>query len=258
MEKPTILYVDDEKDQLAAFSVAMGRFFHVKTASTGEKGLDLLKKGGIHVVVSDEKMPSMSGTDFLARALEMASDVPRIMLTGYKNEELLIKAINAARLFAFYQKPWKDQELALMRSIQNASEMFHLREALHEKNREIEKTLIDLKFAQEERMAQDRLEHRYRVVNEIAHNLNNPYCAVDGFFQVLQERMVALVERLGKEGFQDKELQTLWNGVWEIVEKMDPMVKRMRKELNSLYRFVKEEGDPSGDPTGVSDKRSTS
>ncbi len=112
-ERLSILCVDDEEQILKALIRTFRREqFQVLTAGSGEDGLEILRNNkSIGLILSDEKMPVMSGSDFLQAAAKILPDTPKIILTGYADKNAAIDAINKGGACHFLTKPWNDQEL---------------------------------------------------------------------------------------------------------------------------------------------------
>ena len=110
---PKILLVDDDKNILAALRRLLTREeLEVITASSGPEGLELLRsQEEIGVIVSDQRMPGMNGSEFLQQARQLRPEVPRIMLTGYSDLASTIDAINLGGAHRFITKPWDDEQL---------------------------------------------------------------------------------------------------------------------------------------------------
>ncbi len=114
-----LLLVDDEPNILAALTRLFRRDgYKILTANNGAEGLAILKQQPAHVIVSDQRMPEMVGSEFLALAKEMLPDTIRIILSGYTELSSVTDAINQGAVFKFLTKPWDDD---LLRS--------HVREA---------------------------------------------------------------------------------------------------------------------------------
>ena len=110
--KPKLLVVDDEPDNLDLLYRTFHREFKVLRAENGPIALDLLaKEGDIAVIISDQRMPLMSGTEFLSLTATQYPDIMRIILTGYTDVEDLVEAINSGKVFKYVTKPWDDDEL---------------------------------------------------------------------------------------------------------------------------------------------------
>ncbi|MBE9053798.1 response regulator [Nostocales cyanobacterium LEGE 11386] len=110
--KPTILVVDDEPDNLDLLYRTFYRDYKVLRATSGPAALDLLaQEGEVSVIISDQRMPIMSGTEFLSLTATQYPDIIRIILTGYTDVEDLVEAINAGKVFKYVTKPWEAEEL---------------------------------------------------------------------------------------------------------------------------------------------------
>ncbi len=110
--KPKILVVDDEPDNLDLLYRTFHREYKVLRAESGHEALTLLaSEGEIAVIISDQRMPSMSGTEFLSLTATRYPDIIRIILTGYTDVEDLVEAINSGKVFKYVTKPWDDEEL---------------------------------------------------------------------------------------------------------------------------------------------------
>jgi two-component system response regulator HupR/HoxA len=119
-----VLVVDDEPDILRAFGFNYGDEFDVLTADSGARGLEVLAATDVAVIVADQRMPGMGGTEFLERSMTVRPDAIRIILTGYTDVDALVQAVNSSRIFRYVQKPWEPDELRL--ALFRAIELFHL------------------------------------------------------------------------------------------------------------------------------------
>lgn len=111
---PILLIVDDEIQVTAAIADQLRRQCRVVTASRGEEALRLLESHDVSVIVSDQRMPEMSGSEFLKRASERYPDASRVLLTGYSDLEAVIKAVNEGRIFFYLAKPWTAADLEMV------------------------------------------------------------------------------------------------------------------------------------------------
>ncbi|MDF5708062.1 MAG: response regulator [Nostoc sp. S4] len=110
--KPKILVVDDEPDNLDLLYRTFYRDYKVLRATSGPAALDLLaQEGEVALIISDQRMPMMSGTEFLSLTATQYPDIIRIILTGYTDVEDLVEAINAGKVFKYVTKPWEADEL---------------------------------------------------------------------------------------------------------------------------------------------------
>ncbi len=110
--KPKILIVDDEPDNLDLLYRTFYRDYHVLRAADGAEALSILaQRNDITVIISDQRMPNMSGTELLSLTAEQYPDIIRIILTGYTDVEDLVGAINTGKVFKYVTKPWEAEHL---------------------------------------------------------------------------------------------------------------------------------------------------
>ena len=108
----TVLFVDDEPNILRAIKRALVTMdITLLLADSGAKALDLMSKHDVHVVISDMKMPQMSGAELLEQVAINYPETFRVVLTGYADIESTIKAVNQGKIHRYLQKPWDNQEL---------------------------------------------------------------------------------------------------------------------------------------------------
>ncbi|GAB4256908.1 MAG: two-component system response regulator [Deferrisomatales bacterium] len=108
----TLLFVDDEENILKALRRLFHRTGHeILLAPGGEQALELLRSRPVSVIVSDQRMPGMSGAELLERARQLRPEAVRIMLTGYSDIHAAMQAINDGQVYRFLTKPWDDQAL---------------------------------------------------------------------------------------------------------------------------------------------------
>ncbi len=135
-EKINVLYVDDEANNLQAFTASFRRDFNVFTALSAQEAQVVLADNHIHVLITDQRMPRTSGTELLAEAVKKNPDQARILLTGYADIEAVIEAVNRGHIFKYLKKPWNDNELKT--AINDGYELFDLRR----KEKELLKQLL--------------------------------------------------------------------------------------------------------------------
>jgi DNA-binding NtrC family response regulator len=109
-----ILVVDDEEDNLDAFRFAFRKSFSLHYAVGGQAALDMLERLDPAVIVSDQRMPGMSGIEFLKQAKELRPDTVGILLTAYTDLPVLIDALNSGAVDRYLQKPWDSKELSVV------------------------------------------------------------------------------------------------------------------------------------------------
>lgn len=135
--KHTVLCVDDEKNILSAMKRLLRKEeFDLLTCSSGEEALAKMAENDVHVVISDQRMPKMNGTEFLKLVKENYPDAIRIILTGYTDVDSITESINQGHIYKFFLKPWNDHNLKL--EIRQALEQYDLIKA----NKELHKKII--------------------------------------------------------------------------------------------------------------------
>ncbi|MEO1374023.1 MAG: response regulator [Cyanobacteria bacterium J06635_10] len=124
-KKQKILVVDDEPDNLDLLYRTFRRDFQVLKADSGNNALQVLAdEGEVAVIISDQRMPEMKGTEFLSKTLPQFPDTVRIILTGFTDIEDLVDAINAGQVYRYITKPWDPEELKGV--VQRAAQTYDL------------------------------------------------------------------------------------------------------------------------------------
>ena len=108
-----VLYIDDEPHNLLSFKASFRREFCVFTAESAEEGRKILEKIEIHVILSDQRMPGMSGIEFFESILETFPAPIRILITGYTDINAVIDAINRGQVYKYLTKPWNENDIVL-------------------------------------------------------------------------------------------------------------------------------------------------
>lgn len=139
-EKYSILYVDDEKSNLNVFNTTFRRDYSVFTASSAAEGMELLASSKIDIIITDQRMPKMTGVEFLKWCKAHYPETVRIILTGFSDSEAIITAINECDIYRYIAKPWDSDEMKL--TLKKAFEAYQLRQ-------DNQKLIGDLKEAKE-------------------------------------------------------------------------------------------------------------
>jgi len=124
MEQATVLVVDDETRVLDSLEAVLAAEFHVLRAIGGEPALEVLRDHEVAVIVTDYRMPGMTGVELLRRSQAVAPDAVRIVLTAYTDVDSLMDAINTGRIYHFIAKPWDPNELLVI--VRRAAERYQL------------------------------------------------------------------------------------------------------------------------------------
>ena len=119
-----ILYIDDEEQNLISFKAVFRRDYQIFTALSGEEAIEILKEEDIHLIIADQRMPGMTGVEFLEKIIPEYPDIVRIVLTGYSDVDAIIQAINKGQVFRYISKPWDETELKI--AIENSRQLYQL------------------------------------------------------------------------------------------------------------------------------------
>ncbi len=111
MSKLRILLVDDEERILRSLGLLLRMQYEVVTTTSGSEALKLLQQQTFHVLMSDQRMPEMTGTELLRQARSISPNTVRILLTGYADVEASLASINEGEVFRYINKPWGPKEL---------------------------------------------------------------------------------------------------------------------------------------------------
>lgn len=119
-----VLVVDDEADNLDAFRFSFRKGFRILTAQSAEAGLQILQREKVAVIVADQRMPGLTGLQFLEKARALAKLAVPIIVTAYTDVDVLIEAINSGHIYRYITKPWDSKELRGV--LLSALERYHL------------------------------------------------------------------------------------------------------------------------------------
>jgi len=150
LTKLKLLYVDDEKVNLTNFAIAFRYRYQIYTASSGQKALDIFKNHtDIAIVITDQRMPGMTGVELLQHIEKYNKDVIRIILTAYTEVSEVIDAINKGHIYQYIVKPWVENDL--LQSLEKASESF----LLVRENKRLSARLIEAQENERKRIAME-------------------------------------------------------------------------------------------------------
>src|SRR5918996_105226 len=155
-ESTTVLVVDDEPRVLDSLEALLAMDYRVLRAERGDDALKLVVGEDVAVILSDQRMPGMTGTELLARSREVAPDTVRVLLTAFTDADALMASINAANVYRFLLKPWEPNEL--VHTVQRGVERWSLTREREQLLRDLEARNADLEAALTQlRAAQDNL-----------------------------------------------------------------------------------------------------
>jgi len=150
----TLLVVDDEQDVVKSVHDLLRLDYNVLTATRAADGLALMEKHDVHVVMTDQRMPGMTGVEFVKQVRAQYPDVIRLLFTGYADIKAVIDAINAGNVYRYITKPWDPDELqAIIREACERWELIADRKQLvldlQGKNQELERVNAEQAIASE-------------------------------------------------------------------------------------------------------------
>ena len=119
-----VLYLDDEENNLIAFKALFRREFDVFTTTSPQEAVAYLNANEVPIILSDQKMPELSGVEFFELTLNDFPDAVRILVTGYADIEAVIDAINRGQVYRYVAKPWNENDLRVC--LLNAAERYEM------------------------------------------------------------------------------------------------------------------------------------
>jgi len=200
-----VLYIDDEDNNLKSFKATLRKDFMIYTAIDAEEGLKIAQEEEIHVVIADQRMPGMTGTEFFERMVQINPDPIRILLTGYSDIASVIDAINKGEVYRFIDKPWNIEQIK--NSIKNAADIFFMKRELKEKNQKLKKLHSEMN----------------QFVYSLSHELRGPLMSISG------------VSKLAKIEITDPNVLEYFDMIETATAKLDDYIYKML----DFYRSTK-------------------
>jgi two-component system sensor histidine kinase/response regulator len=187
MTKHTILCVDDEIDNVEALERLFRRKYSVLKATSAKEGLVLLDQhpGPVALIITDQRMPEMTGVEFLEKTLESHPETMRILLTGYTDLDSIIMAVNKGQIFRYLTKPWDPTDLT--NTVDRAVERFEVGQELKSKNTELARALEEIKIL-------DVAKSNFMIL--INHELKTPLTSILSFSSLLAESSLGAEDKL--------------------------------------------------------------
>lgn len=214
MHEHTVLFVDDEVNILKAIQrLLRNEQMEVLTASRPQEALELLDRADAQLVVSDQRMPEMSGVDLLSSVRERHPDMVRMMLTGYTEMNIAVEAINKGEIYRLITKPWNDDELKA--TLRQAFDHFDLKREIKRLNQvtreqnfklqDMNKNLEGKVRERTKQLDQKNIELRTAYIQTIR-ALAEAIDAKDAYTRGHSERVAVYASRIAREMNLDKQL----------------------------------------------------
>lgn len=181
----TLLLVDDEENILRALARVFRRDgYTLLTATRGAAGLELLRQHEVGVVISDQRMPEMTGVEFLSRVKELYPDTLRIVLSGYTELTSITDAINQGAVYKFLTKPWDDE--LLRKNVDDAFTHYELRGENRRLAAELHQYNLELERHVEKKASELRLNlHALSVAHEVLEQLPLAVFGIDSLGMIV-------------------------------------------------------------------------
>ena len=176
--KPAVLYIDDLQTNLILFQAMFEKDYSIYIAESAAAGLEILKNREIQVLVTDQRMPDMTGTELLEIVAVEYPDTRRFLLTAFTDFETVVEAVNRGHIHGYINKPLKADEIRII--IDNALELYYLRK----KNREM---LEELEIANRELLNLDGL--KSEIIKVISQEIRNPLNRIMGTLHMLKDKI---------------------------------------------------------------------
>ena len=173
-----VLYVDDLQTNLILFQATFEHDYNIILADSAAKALEILKEQEIQVLVTDQRMPDMTGTELLEIVSRDYPEVRRFLLTAFTDFETVVEAVNKGHIHGYINKPLQAEEVRI--SINNSLEMYYLRK----RNNEM---MIELENANQELTGLDGM--KSEIIKVISQEIRNPLNRIMGALHLLKDKM---------------------------------------------------------------------
>lgn len=203
-----LLIVDDERGILLALKELFSPLYTVRTAESGEAALKIIQEGFIpQVIMADQRMPGMSGTEFLSKTIQYVPQTVRVVLTGYTDVQDLTDSINQGNVYRFLTKPWRNADL--MEIIRVCFEHYYLSE---------EKVALTNALERLEYISREKTE----LLSIVAHDLKNPLAVIIG--------MADTIVGGERNGFQHEDYERVAYDIVGVSERMAKLIGNLLDE----------------------------
>lgn len=226
--KHSILCVDDEADNIDALERLFRRKYKVLKTTSATEALDILKKNAVTVIISDQRMPQLTGVELLAKSIKIHPNAIRILLTGYTDIDSVVAAINSGQIYRYVTKPWDPVDLS--NAVDKAVERFEIGQELVEKNHALEAALEELKTL-------DQAKSQFMIL--VNHELKTPLTSILSFSELLAEtkldaEQTKMISRVKSAAHR---LQDMVNDALEYVSAETAQMRLDRKDVATKNLF---------------------
>jgi len=252
--KPTLLLVDDEENILKSIRRALRSInVNIVMATSGRQGLEILSQQSVNLIISDMRMPEMTGAEFLSHTAQKYPDIPRILMTGYSDMESTVQAINDGRISNYLPKPWNDDTLKSivadgLQSTQLKQHNAYLTQQLIEKQAALEALNLNLEKTVEERTQEiinksQKLESANKQLsnthNSMVSLISNILALRDVHGSKMSELKANIARDIAKKlELSEREIQSIYNAtLLSNIGKMTFTDKTLDKPYNTLSKI---------------------
>jgi signal transduction histidine kinase len=180
-QKPQILYLDDEKANLDVFYSSFYEDFDISLAQNPKEAFELLASKPIQILLADQRMPEISGIEFIKNSKSQFPDLISIIITAYANLDDVISAVNEVNVYRFLTKPWNQQHLK--HTIFEAFDVYNLRQNNKKLVQELKDQYVELEKAYQQAKSSDKLKSVF--IKNLSHEIRTPLNGIIGFAQLL-------------------------------------------------------------------------
>ena len=246
--KPTVLYVDDVPMNLKLFEATFRKDYDIILTEFQADVLKILEEREVQVLVSDQRMPEMTGTELLETVAEKYPDIRRYLLTAFTDTETLIEAVNVGRVHGYIKKPMQADEIRT--SINNSLEVYDLRKKNQQILRELEKANRDL-------LNMDGL--KSEIINSISNEISNPLNRIMGTLHLLKtkiegEELSEVVNILDNSVFKLEQFSLLARQI-SLLKSPGFSLKKEQVSIKQVIQFGTIETSEELKETGISIKK---
>lgn len=260
-----VLYIDDEKENLTNFKFLFQDDYEIHTAISAMEAIELIKENEYQIIISDQRMPEMSGVDFLNHVSKVYPESIRILLTAYTETQDIIDAINLGQVYQYITKPYQEKEVNNV--LTKAAEIWNLKNfnkelivKLQEKNEMYKHVIEELQHANEELVVtKEKAEESNRLKSaflaNMSHEIRTPMNGILGFADLLKEPNLTGEEQQEYIKIIEKSGRRMLNIINDIVDiskieaglmKVDVKETNINEQLEYIYNFFHSEVESKG------------